>query len=111
MPHRTTAKKSIKCGTWPLTRVRVLVNALTRALFDASDAAARRYGWQVTSTRHGFGRLYRDPRFDAIRICPACRGHGVQTDGTECLRCRGSGRIVIKPGVQPLSDPPPGRLT
>jgi hypothetical protein len=111
MPHRTTARKSIKREKWPLTRVRALVNALTRALFDARDATARQDGWQVTSIRHGFGRVYRDPRFDAITQCPACRGYGMQTDRTECLRCRGSGRIVIKPGVQPSCDPPPGRLT
>ena len=67
MPHRTTAKKSIKHKKWPLTRLRALVNALTRALFEASDATAQQHGWQVSSTRHGFGRRYRDPKLTRSR--------------------------------------------
>jgi RecJ-like exonuclease len=107
MPHRTTGRKSIKRKKWPLTRVRVFVNALTQALFEESDASARQHGWRVTSTHHGFGRRYTDPRFDTLTPCRACRGHGVTTDRTKCPGCRGSGRIVIKPDARL----PPRRLT
>jgi hypothetical protein len=107
MANRTTPESSIKCAKRPLTWVRACVDAFTRALFDTSDATAQRHGWQITPIHHGFGRLYRDPRFDTIALCPTCHGH--QADETKCLRCLGSGRIVINPDTQPSSDLPPGR--
>jgi hypothetical protein len=109
--HRTTSTRKIKPWKQPLTWVKAAIEALTHALFAASDAAARQRGWQVTSTWSGLGRLYRDPRFDTLTSCPACRGHGVDPNGIECLQCHGTGRIVIKPDAQSSSDLPPGRLT
>lgn len=38
----------------------------TAALFAADDDRAGQHGWQVTQTRGGRGRRYRDPRFDAL---------------------------------------------
>lgn len=111
MPHDTTSTNSIKHWNRPLTWVRAAIDTLTRRLFAAGDAKARQHGWQVTSTQHGFGREYRDPRFDTLTPCPGCRGRGVQISGIECQRCRGSGRLVIKPKDQPSSDLPPRGLT
>jgi hypothetical protein len=111
VPHGTTPTNSIKSWNRPLTWVKAAIEALTQALFAASDAAARRHGWQITSTRYGFARVYRDPRFDTLTSCPDCRGHSVDPDGIECLRCHGTGRIVIKPDAQSSSDLPPERLT
>jgi hypothetical protein len=111
VPHRTTSRISIKTWNWPLTWVRAAIEALTQALFAASDAAARQRGWHVTSTQCGFARVYRDPRFDTLASCPACCGHGADADGIECPPCHGTGRVVIKPDAQSSSDLPPGKLT
>lgn len=111
VPHRTTSRISIKTWNWPLTWVRAAIGALAQALFAASDAAARHHGWEVTSTRYGLGRVYRDPRFDTLASCPACRGDGVDADGIECPPCRGTGRVAIKPHAQSSSGLPPRRPT
>jgi hypothetical protein len=109
VPHRTTSRISIKTQNGPLTWVRTATEALTRALFAASDAAARERGWQVTPIRRGFGRVYRDPRFGTLASCPACRGDGVDADRIECPRCHGTGRVMIKPGAQSSPGLPPRR--
>lgn len=111
MPHRTTPTNSIKYWNRPLTWIIAAIDSFARGLFAASDARARQHGWQVTSTRHGFARLYRDARFDTLAPCPSCHGQGVQASGAECLRCHGSRHMVTKPDAPPSSDLPPGRLT
>jgi hypothetical protein len=111
MPHRTTPANSIKSWNRPLTWVRTAIGILTQLLFASSDASAQRYGWQVTSTRLGLGRQYRDPRFDLLRSCPGCRGRSVLPGGIKCPTCRGSGRITIKPAGRPSSGLPPRGLT
>ncbi|HZC39077.1 MAG TPA: hypothetical protein VE343_00290 [Streptosporangiaceae bacterium] len=47
-----------------------LLRAITQRIFARDDAFAREHGWQVTSYRGGFGRRYRDPRFDALAVRP-----------------------------------------
>lgn len=108
MPYRTTPTNSIKCWKHPLTWVKSAVAAVTRELFAPSDARARQHGWQVTSIQHGFGRRYRDPRFDSLARCSACQGRGVQALGTECVSCRGIGRVVIELDARSSSDRPSG---
>ena len=65
-------------------------------LFSWNDTEAYWRGWQITKVHGGFGRRYRDPRFDALTACPQCRGGGVNTkDGadTPCVPCLGTGRV------------------
>jgi hypothetical protein len=110
MPHRTTPANSIKRWNRPLTWVRATIGTLTQRLFASSDATAQQYGWQVTPSRLGLGREYRDPRFDTLAACPSCRGRGARADGIECLTCRGTGQIMIKPSRQPSPGVPPRGL-
>jgi hypothetical protein len=62
-------------------------------LFRADDRTAVEHGWQITASRGGLSRLYRDPRFDTIRACPKCSGDGV-TDSEPCVPCDGTGRVI-----------------
>ncbi len=62
-------------------------------LFAMNDAEAYWRGWQITKTQGGLGRRYRDPRFDTLAGCPACRGAGV-TAALSCLPCLGTGRVT-----------------
>jgi hypothetical protein len=70
-----------------------LIRAAGDRLFQAEDAHARQYGWQVTTRRGGLARTYRDPRFDRFRNCPACRG--INPAEKPCDRCGGTGRITV----------------
>ena len=63
-------------------------------LFAANDAEAYWRDWQITRTRDGLGRRYRDPRFGTLAECPTCRGAGVTADVT-CPPCLGTGRITV----------------
>lgn len=84
-----------------IARVTGWLALLTRAagnrLFQAEDVRARRYGWQITARRGGLARSYRDPRFDRLRSCPACRGTGTGPAEKPCERCGGTGRITVSP--------------
>jgi RecJ-like exonuclease len=71
-----------------------LVRAIGDRLFRASDAGARRYGWQVKIGHGGLSRTYRDPRFDLLQTCPACLGTGAIRQEQACGRCSGTGRIT-----------------
>lgn len=65
-------------------------------LFAASDEAARQRGWQVYRTGH-LGRAYRDPRFDLLTWCRACRGTGrVSYQTAPCPSCSGTGRCRVE---------------
>ena len=72
-----------------------LISAFNDLLFQADDARASQYGWQITTRHAGLTRTYRDPRFDRLRSCPACRGTGTGPDDRACDRCAGSGRITV----------------
>jgi hypothetical protein len=94
MSHRSTHANHFKIHAFSLKLKRFL-DAITQQAFDAADADARRHGWQVTSTRGGFGRRYRDPRFDRLVPCTACNGHGCDPRDTSCSACHGTGRIGL----------------
>ena len=53
--------------------IRYLLEQLESRLFADEDALARARGWTIRRTRGGFGRVYRDPRWDGLR-----RGSGVE---------------------------------
>jgi hypothetical protein len=82
-------------------RLALLIRAAGDRLFQAEDARARQYGWQITARHGGLARTYRDPRFDRFRSCPAC--HGTETGPTEkpCDRCGGTGRITVSQPTLP----------
>jgi hypothetical protein len=92
----------------PLTWIRSSLTTLTQRLFAASDTAVRQHGWQVSSTRCGFGRKYRDPRFDTLASCHDCHGRGITALRNQCPRCGGTGRVTVKPASEPPSNPQRG---
>jgi hypothetical protein len=95
MAHRTTCTNCCKTDGF-LPKLKNRLARIAQGIFAAPDADARRHGWQVTSTRGGFDRQYRDPRFDRLRACSACKGQGYYSgDGTICSACHGTGRIVL----------------
>ncbi len=104
MPHRTTRSDHCKI-TSLLLRLKSRLSAIAQQVFDGPDADARRHGWQVTVTRSGFGRRYRDARFDYLVPCMPCNGRGDTPRGTTCSACHGTGRIVLDPAAVPR----PGR--
>ncbi len=63
-------------------------------LFVMNDTEAYWRGWQITKTRGGLARCYRDPRFDTLAECPQCRGAGVTAD-LACVPCLGTGRMTL----------------
>jgi hypothetical protein len=110
MPHRTTDTNQSKLWALPLTWIWSILTALTQRLFTASDTAARQDGWQAGSMHCGFGRRYRDPRFDTLASCPDCRGCSITPPGNSCQKCSGTGRIIVKRAAEPPSSPPPRGL-
>jgi DnaJ-class molecular chaperone len=64
-----------------------------------NDTEAYWRGWQITRTRGGLARSYRDPRFDTLAECARCRGTGVNGAGVNtdlpCAPCLGTGRITL----------------
>jgi hypothetical protein len=62
--------------------------------FAMNDTEAYWWGWQITKTRGGLGRRYRDPRFDALAACTRCTGAGVRADAP-CGPCLGTGRVSL----------------
>jgi cytochrome c553 len=104
--HRTTRTNFVYNL---LYRLKSSLSALGQRLFAASDADARRHGWQVTCVQSGFGRRYRDPRFDMLTACTACHGSGMNSQRDSCQTCSGNGRIVVNPTVErPVTPPPEG---
>jgi hypothetical protein len=77
----------------------LLIRAAGDWLFQAEDARARQYGWQVTTRRGGLARTYRDPRFDRFHGCPACRGSGTSPRQEPCDHCGGTGRITVSQAI------------
>jgi len=62
--------------------------------FTMNDTEAYWRGWQITKTRAGLGRRYRDLRYDALGACAQCAGAGVRADAP-CGACLGTGRIDL----------------
>ena len=62
--------------------------------FAMNDAEAYWRGWQITKTRGGLGRRYRDVRFDTLAACAQCTGAGIWADAP-CGPCVGTGRITL----------------
>ncbi len=69
-----------------------LIEDLEDRIFAADDARARARGWQVTRSPSGFGRRYRDPRWDLVSACSDCAGRG-QTQAGGCATCSGRGTL------------------
>jgi hypothetical protein len=85
-----------------LTRLGRAVERAAAALFARSDARATASGWEVrTAGRWSTSRVYHDPRYDRVAVCPSCAGDG-------CPRCAGTGRITRtdpnRPARNPASD-------
>ena len=97
-----------RLSSLPLAWVRSSLTILTPRLFAASDTAARQHGWQVSSSRCGFGRRYRDSRFDTLASCHDCHGCSIIALRNQCPRCGGTGRITVKPASEPPSNPQRG---
>jgi hypothetical protein len=83
----------------------VLLNWLTALprrlgdrLFALNDAEAYWRDWQITRTRDGLGRRYRDPRFGAPAECPKCHGASVTADLPGRARSPGSGTGATSSG-------------
>ena len=76
-------------------RLARLIRAFSNHLFQADDARASQYGWRIATRHAGLTRTYRDPRFDRLQGCPACRGTGAGPDDRACARCAGTGRITV----------------
>ena len=75
-------------------------------LFAMNDAEAFWRDWQITKTRGGLARRYRDPRFGTLAECSKCRGTGRTRAGRNgagangaanlpCVPCLGTGRITL----------------
>jgi hypothetical protein len=62
--------------------------------FAMSDNEAYWRGWEITKTRGGLGRVYRDPRFGTLATCARCAGAGVRAAAV-CGPCQGTGRISL----------------
>ena len=105
MRHRTTYSDLIKIH---LTWVRAKRTALTQRMFAAPDAAAHQQGWQISSTHAGFGRSYRDPRFDTLASCGDCLGRGINSPRGPCHACGGTGRSTARPYDEPPPSTPRG---
>jgi hypothetical protein len=70
-----------------------LMQAAGDRLFTAADEEALRHGWQITRTRGGLGRRYRDPRFDSLAACPRCDA-GDAIDRELCDSCASTARTT-----------------
>jgi hypothetical protein len=78
-----------------------LIRALSDKLYGPDDACASHYGWQIITGRAGMSRTYRDPRFDRLGECLACRGTGTGADGRDCDGCAGMGVTTASPEFRP----------
>lgn len=72
-------------------RFRQLINRWKGRLFAVEDAVARARGWVISRPPKGFGRVYRDLRWDLISECELCRGEGNLAQS--CQSCGGHGTV------------------
>lgn len=70
--------------------LRQVINRWESRLFAAEDAAARDRGWEISRPPKGFGRVYRDPRWNLISECESCRGGSM---AESCQSCGGCGTV------------------
>lgn len=77
----------------PVKQLSRIASWLESAIFGGPDLDAIARGWQVRRERP-FHRTYRDPRWDTISACPACRGSGTQ-GAAPCDDCDGRGTIRL----------------
>jgi hypothetical protein len=108
MPNRSihTYPSKLFKRTLPLRWMRSALAALARRLLADSDTTARQFDWEVTTTRWGLGRGYRDRRFDGLAACGTCAGRGSLSQGNRCGGCGGTGRVTVRPADEP---PTPSR--
>jgi hypothetical protein len=76
-------------------RLALLIRRFGDRLYQADDARARQWSWQIAVHRGGLARTYRDPRFDRFRSCPGCGGSGACAGGETCGSCAGTGRATL----------------
>jgi hypothetical protein len=60
-------------------------------LFTMNDVEACWHDWQITKTRGGLARRYRDPRFGTLAECSKCRGAGRNGAGANGAGANGAG--------------------
>jgi hypothetical protein len=87
------ARGLVLAGQALLSWLAAIPGRLGGRLFATNDDEARWHGWVITKTRGGLARSYRDPRFDALAGCPACRGSGAVAE-LACTPCLGTGRLT-----------------
>jgi hypothetical protein len=94
--HASRARfgRILAIGRVVLSWLAAISRRLGDRLFAMNDTEAYWRDWQITKTRGGLGRSYRDPRFDTLAECPKCRGAGVTAD-LPCLPCLGTGRVTL----------------
>jgi hypothetical protein len=61
-------------------------------MFTMNDAEAYWHDWQITKTRGGLARRYRDPRFGTLAECSKCRGTDRTGAGANGAGANGAGR-------------------
>jgi hypothetical protein len=84
----------VTVGRVPVNWLAAIPRRLGDRLFVTNDTEAYWRDWQITKTRGGLARRYRDPQFDMLAECPKCRGAGVTVD-LPCPPCLGTGRITL----------------
>ncbi len=77
-----------------------LPRRMAARMFSINDDEAYWRGWQIIKVHAGFGRRYRDPRFDTLVICARCLGTGIEVlevieMDMRCGICLGTGRLTI----------------
>jgi hypothetical protein len=79
----------------PGMRIAGIIRQLGDIVFFANDVEARQWGWTIERRHGGLGRRYRDPLFDTVATCLHCRGLGVAAADSWCVKCSGTGRVMI----------------
>lgn len=72
--------------------------ALADRVHARGDAEARIRGWEISTKPLSMTRVYHDPRFALLRVCPSCQGHGGGATGPPCVPCGDSGVTRFDPG-------------
>jgi hypothetical protein len=81
-------------GAVSLSWLAAIPRRLGDRLFTMNDTEACWQSWQITKTRGGLGRRYRDLLFDTLAACPRCHGSGGTAD-LSCPPCLGTGRVTL----------------
>ena len=77
-------------------------------LFAINDDESYWRGWQIIKVHRGFGRRYRDPKFDTLLTCGMCKGTGLGAIelarlSLPCGVCLGTGRLATAEGEPGLA--------